>query len=115
VTSYDATHLTSIAPIPQDVESFLPEECFAPPFPTDGSLLQQVRWQAGLLEFLLECLVEVVVDGEDIGIRFVRTEANGELSGSESSHQFGYPMVVAYMQGLLDMAFLVHRGAFDRD
>ena len=114
MTSYDATHVTPIAPIPDDAE-FLTDEYFEPPFPIDGSPFEQVRWKAGLLELLLNCLVEVVVDGEKIGVRFVRTEPHGELSGSGSPYRFGYPMVEAYLQGLLDMAILIRSGAFHRD
>jgi hypothetical protein len=114
VTSYEAIHLTSKVPIREYVD-VLTDEYFEPPFPKDGSTLEKVRWKAGLLELLLECLVQVVVDGERIGIRFVRTEAHGELSGSGSPYRFDYQGVQAYLQGLLDMAYLVRMGAFDKD
>ena len=113
MTSYDAIHLTKIAPIPAGAD-FLDYQNFTPPFPEDGAPLDQVRWRAGLLEVLLSCLVEVVVnDDERIGIRFIRTEAHGDLSGSGSPYRFDYPMVEAYLQGLIDMAILVRGGAFD--
>jgi hypothetical protein len=111
VTTYEAIHLTSTFPIREYVD-VLTDENIKPQFPADGSLLEQVRWKAGLLQLLARCLVEVVVDeSENIGIRFIHTEAHGE-SGSESPYRFGYPMVEAYLQGLLDMAYLVHMGAF---
>jgi hypothetical protein len=115
VTAYEAIHLTQVAPIPDDAES-LTFESFSPPFPEGGIPLDQVRWKAGLLELLLNCLVEVVVTGdEQVGIRFIRTESHGALSGSGSPYRFDYPAVEAYLQGLLDMAILVRGGAFDRD
>jgi hypothetical protein len=113
VTAYDAIHLTQTPSLSDDAD-YLTDEDFEPQFPADGTPLEQVRWKAGLLEFLLKCLVEVVVDDdEQIGIRFVRTEAHGELSGSGSPYRFGYPNVEAYLQGLLDMAMLVRGGAFN--
>lgn len=113
MTAYDAIHLTQTAALP-DHADYLTDEYFDPQFPADGTLLEQVRWKAGLLELVLNCLVEVVVnDDEQIGIRFVRTEAHGDLSGSGSPYRFGYQAIEAYLQGLLDMAILVRGGAFD--
>lgn len=114
MTAYDAIHLTQIASFPDNAD-YLTDEYFDPPFPADGTPLEQVRWRAGLLELLLNCLVQVVVnDDEQVGIRFVRTEAHGDLSGSGSPYRFDYPAVEVYLQGLLDMAMLVRGGAFDR-
>jgi hypothetical protein len=114
VTSYDATHLTSTIPL-REFADFLTDEYIEPKFPRDGSGLDQVRWKAGLLELVLNRLVQVVVDDEGIGIRFVRTEAHGDLSGSGSPYRFDHPAVEAYLQGLIDMAILVRDGAFDSD
>jgi hypothetical protein len=114
MTTYDAIHLRQIADLPDDAD-FLTDQYFEPEFPADGAPLDQIRWRSGLLELLLKCLVQVVVDDDEgIGIRFVRTEAHGDLSGSGSPYRFQYPAIEAYLQGLIDMAFLVRGGAFNR-
>jgi hypothetical protein len=85
-----------------------------PPYPANGSELDQLRWWAGFVEFHVPSVIYVIVEDGLFGFKFRRTgttDAN-EVSGSDL--RFTYGNARAYLVGLRDMAYMMNSGVFDQ-
>ena len=105
---HEAFHISLGQPVPAGQAP----EAAEPPYPANGSELDQLRWWAGFLEFHVPSVIYVVVEDGLFGIKFRRRGTTGADEVSGSDLRFTYDNARAYLAGLRDMAYLMNSGAF---
>jgi hypothetical protein len=109
---HEAIHISLRRPVPagEAPEDYSHEA--EPPYPANGSELDQLRWFAGFLELHIPSVIYVIVEDGLFGFKFRLTGTTGADEVSGSDLRFTYDNARAYLAGLRDMAYMMKIGIF---